>query len=60
MLLTLTRGLADAHKQLTQLGELGISLDAITEDLENAGIKSFVEAFDRLLESIDGKRQALS
>lgn len=57
---TLTRGLLDAHTQLKQLGELGISLDAITEDLEKAGIESFAEAFDRLLESIDGKRKALS
>lgn len=57
---TLTKGLLDAHNQIKQLSELGISLEKITQDLENAGIKSFVEAFDRLLESIDGKRQALS
>jgi len=56
---TLTRGLPEAHKQLTQLSDLGISLDAITDDLEAAGIQSFVDAFDRLLESIDGKRAAL-
>ncbi len=58
--LTLTQGLPDAHKQLTQLAELGVSLEAITDELETAGIQSFVEAFERLLESIDGKRQALS
>jgi len=57
---TLTQGLADAHKQMTQLGDLGVSLDAITDELEAAGIQSFVDAFDRLLESIDGKRQSLS
>jgi len=57
---TLTGGLADAHAQISQLGELGISLDAITTDLEKAGIQSFVEAFDRLLASIDSKRKALS
>ena len=58
--LTLTQGLPDAHKQLTQLAEMGVSLDAITEELEIAGIQSFVEAFERLLASIDSKRQALS
>lgn len=57
---TLMGGLADAHKQINQLSDLGISLDAITDELEQAGIQSFVEAFDRLLKSIDSKRQALS
>jgi len=57
---TLLGGLAEAHGQINQLAELGISLDAITADLEKAGIKSFVEAFDRLLDSINSKRQALS
>lgn len=57
---TLTQGLPEAHKQLTQLGELGISLDDITNELETGGIQSFVEAFDRLLESIDEKRKALN
>ncbi len=57
---TLTQGLPEAHKQLTALGELGISLDDITNELETAGIQSFVEAFDRLLESIDDKRKALN
>ena len=57
---TLTGGLADAHAQINQLGDLGISLDAITNDLEKAGIQSFVDAFDRLLTPIDSKRKALS
>jgi len=39
---------------------LGVSLDAITNELEAAGIQSFVDAFNRLLDSIDNKRQALS
>jgi len=56
---TLTDDLATAHQQLTQLKELGISLDAVTDELEAAGIQSFVDAFDRLLESLDGKRKSL-
>ena len=56
----LATGLADAHKQLSALGDLGVSLGDITTDLENAGIASFAEAFDRLLQSIDDKRKRLA
>ena len=56
----LATGLADAHQALTTLGDIGISLADITENLETAGIKSFDEAFDRLLQSIHTKRSALS
>ncbi|MBX2835372.1 MAG: transaldolase [Gammaproteobacteria bacterium] len=57
---TLTAGLAEAHQQLSQLTSLGVSLDTITEELEQAGIKSFADAFDRLLASINSKKQALA
>jgi len=57
---TLTQGLPEAHKQLSALNDLGISLDAITKDLEIAGIKSFADAFDRLLASIETKKQRLA
>lgn len=56
----LPQGLADAHKQLSALGELGIPLNKITDDLESAGITSFAEAFERLLQSIDDKRKRLA
>lgn len=56
----LANGLDHAHKALTLLNELGISLTEITDTLETAGIKSFDEAFDRLLVSIRDKRSALA
>jgi len=56
----LSRELNVAHDQLSQLGELGISLSNITNELETAGIASFAEAFDRLLQSIDTKRKRLA
>ena len=56
----LAHGLDQAHKALTSLADLGISLAQITDDLETAGIKSFDEAFDRLLLSISEKRSALA
>ena len=56
----LTRGLADAHASLTRLGELGISLDDITDTLEADGIASFADAFERLLASLDDERKKVA
>ena len=56
----LTQGLNIAHQQLSALPGLGISLNDITAELESAGIKSFADAFDRLLASLQDKRQRLA
>ncbi|MCL4151679.1 UNVERIFIED_CONTAM: hypothetical protein GTU68_051240 [Idotea baltica] len=56
----LANGLNVAHQQLSELNELGVSLTNITDDLETAGIASFAEAFDRLLQSIEDKRKRLA
>lgn len=56
----LTEGLAQAHKDISTLADLGISLSDITDTLEADGISSFTEAFDRLLKVLAEKRQAVS
>lgn len=56
----LVRGLDVAHQQLSALSDLGISLADITAELEAAGIRSFAEAFDRLLAALADKRARLS
>jgi len=56
----LSQELNVAHKQLSQINELGVALGEITNQLETAGIASFAEAFDRLLQSIDDKRKRLA
>ncbi|MBX2878444.1 MAG: transaldolase [Granulosicoccus sp.] len=56
----LTNGLPEAHRHLSALPELGISLNTITDQLEAAGVASFEEAFDRLLASIASKRKSLA
>jgi len=56
----LPTGLSTAHDQLSALNDLGISLADITDGLETAGIESFAEAFDRLLQSISDKRKRLT
>jgi len=54
----LTRGLNLAHQQLSALADFGISLNTITDKLEQAGIQSFAEAFDRILISLANKRKS--
>ncbi|MFK7857465.1 MAG: transaldolase [Granulosicoccus sp.] len=56
----LTGGLAQAHKDISALPELGVSLGDITDQLETDGIQSFTEAFDRLLEVLATKRKAVA
>jgi transaldolase len=45
---------------LAALGEFGIDLDAITKELQTAGVVSFADAFDELMEALEGKRAARS
>lgn len=52
---TLTAGVDEARRQLAELAELGISLDAITRDLEVEGVKQFSEAYDGMLAAIAKK-----
>jgi len=54
---TLTRGLADAKSALAQLEAAGISMDVVTQELEDEGVKSFADAFTQLLASIEERRK---
>lgn len=56
----LTGGLAQAHKDISALPELGVALGDITDQLEADGIQSFTEAFDRLLGVLATKRRAVA
>ncbi|MBF0104592.1 MAG: hypothetical protein HQM16_04610 [Deltaproteobacteria bacterium] len=40
---------------LTQLPELGINIDKVTQQLEDEGVKKFNEPFDKLIEAITMK-----
>lgn len=44
-----------AERSLIQLRELGIDLDAITDQLQSDGVKAFVDSFDKLLASLKEK-----
>ena len=53
---TLTRGLDRAHNDLKQLEAAGISMDQVTQELEEEGVKAFAEAFKQLLATIEERR----
>jgi transaldolase len=46
---TLESGVADARAQVDALAALGISLDDLGDELQEQGVKLFVDAFDKLL-----------
>ncbi|MFK7893276.1 MAG: transaldolase [Granulosicoccus sp.] len=56
----LTNGLEQAHNDIAALAGLGISLATITDQLEVEGIKSFQQAFDRLLDVLATKRNTIA
>ena len=51
---------ASAHKVFAGLKDLGISLDAITDQLEVEGIDTFVKSYDELLAGVESKRAQLA
>ncbi|MGE5463674.1 MAG: bifunctional transaldolase/phosoglucose isomerase, partial [Syntrophothermus sp.] len=55
---TITRNLEDAQAALERLKAVGISMDIVTQELEDEGVKSFADAFSQLLETIEKRRQA--
>jgi transaldolase len=56
---TLNRGVAEARKQIAELAELGIDLNAITKQLQEEGVVAFAQPFDALMKSIAEKRARL-
>jgi transaldolase len=57
--MTLTQGIDEARSILQQLGEVGISYKAVTDQLEDEGGRLFAEAFDSLMKTLDEKRSKL-
>lgn len=55
---TLTRDVDKAEELLRRLPAWGVDLDAVTGQLEQEGIRKFVEPYDRLLQSISQKINA--
>lgn len=54
----LVDGLGNAQKSLALLKEIGIDLDAVTQQLEDEGVEKFIKAYDQLLVVLEQKREA--
>ena len=54
--ITVSNDLDGARSTLERVEKLGISMDSVTQELEDEGVSSFATAFDGLLQSIEAKR----
>ena len=52
---TVTEGVDEAREQLERLTELGIDLEALTEDLQNEGVDAFAKSYRGLLSCLSDK-----
>ena len=57
--LTLEVGLSAARAQLARLAEVGVDLDAITQELLDDGVAKFARSFESLMATIAEKRERL-
>jgi transaldolase/glucose-6-phosphate isomerase len=55
--ITLTRDLDQAQDVIAQLEASGISMDVVTQELEDEGVAAFAEAFNSLLATIEERRK---
>ena len=54
----LEEGAQEAYRVLEGLHQAGINLDALTQELEDKGVKKFSEAFEQLMAALQEKRAA--
>jgi len=54
----LTQGVEEARSFLERLAEVGISLDQVTQQLEDDGVAKFNKSFDQLIETLAHARAA--
>jgi transaldolase/glucose-6-phosphate isomerase len=53
----LENGLGKAREVLERLGDLGIDIDQVTQELEDEGVEKFNRPYDRLFETLEKQRQ---
>jgi transaldolase/glucose-6-phosphate isomerase len=54
---TLTEGVEEAKQVMQALAEVGISIDRVTDQLTDDGVRLFEEAFDKLLAAVEKSTQ---
>ena len=55
--ITITRDVGKAREAIEQLEAAGISMDRVTQELEDEGVKSFAESITGLFKTIDDRRK---
>jgi transaldolase len=50
----------ESRRQMAELANAGISMDAVTQQLENEGIESFIKSYESLLTGVEAKRAQLA
>ena len=55
-----TEGVDEARATLDALARLGIDIDAVCKELQDAGADAFVASFQSMLDTIDAKRSSLT
>jgi len=56
---TVDSGVDEAEKDMAQLADLGISIQAVTDQLEKEGVDKFSASYDELLAAIEDRRREL-
>ena len=54
--LRLLEGMGEAMENLKELAEAGVDLNRVTEDLEKAGVQSFADSYNKIIQLIRGKK----
>jgi transaldolase/glucose-6-phosphate isomerase len=49
---TAREGYEDAHRVIAQLADVGIDIDTVTQDLLDAGVKSFADSYDAMIRDV--------
>ena len=57
---TIEQGLDEARKMISMLQGVGIDLNAVTQQLEDDGVKAFADSYHQLLESIEKKKRVFT
>jgi len=55
---SLTEDVAEADGVFSRLGDIGVKLDVVTEELQVAGVAAFASSFDQLLAALELARRA--
>jgi transaldolase / glucose-6-phosphate isomerase len=53
---SLEEGIAEARNDLADIEALGISMDKVTQELEDEGVKAFADAFAVMIKAIEDRR----